>query len=473
MRKVALFIGALTLVALWGVFPILALTFGKLPHQSLDENQEGNMQARDIPAAMPDNDQLKDIIAKSLTLEQCIAIAKQRATEIRTAKLNLIQQDMNVKDAYSAYLPQITTNGSYQFSDNVDFGWEKENYSASVSARYTIWDHGRREGTLAQVKSGRDAQYSQYKQTGQALVYSVIRAYYDLLKAERLISINEQLLEQSKENVRKVETFVEVGIAIESDIATARVQQANYELSIINDQINVSLAKADLAVIMGMPPDTPIEIEDAPDYEQYMQTGLLETDDTIMVDAVSRALDSRPELEAMKANLAALEWGVTLAQLDRWPRISADCGYDLYISDYLRERDAIKNHKGWNVSAAASYPIFDGGQTRRTLQKADIALLKMKESAIDLQRGIALEVHQAYLSLERAEKSLDITRVQVEDARMSLEVAQGRYEQEMIILLELLDAQTRYASSITNQVEAFYNYKVAKGALEKAMGVLQ
>ena len=56
---------------------------------------------------------------------------------------------------------------------------------------------------------------------------------------------------------------------------------------------------------------------------------------------------------------------------------------------------------------------------------------------------------------------------------MSLDVAQGRYEQQMIILLELLDAQERYARSLTNQVKAFYDYKVAKGTLERAMGVLQ
>ena len=63
--------------------------------------------------------------------------------------------------------------------------------------------------------------------------------------------------------------------------------------------------------------------------------------------------------------------------------------------------------------------------------------------------------------------------MQVEDARMSIDVAQGRYDQQMIILLELLDAQARYAQSRTNQVKAFYDYKVANRSLERAMGVLR
>ena len=41
------------------------------------------------------------------------------------------------------------------------------------------------------------------------------------------------------------------------------------------------------------------------------------------------------------------------------------------------------------------------------------------------------------------------------------------------ILLEVLDAQTSYAQSLTNQVNAFYDYKIALARLQDAMGVLQ
>ena len=78
------------------------------------------------------------------------------------------------------------------------------------------------------------------------------------------------------------------------------------------------------------------------------------------------------------------------------------------------------------------------------------------------------------IDFEQAKKSLDITTVQVEDAKMCLDVSQGRYETLMdITLLELLDAQTRYARALTNRVQAFYSYKIARRSLEKAMGVLQ
>ena len=475
MRKVILCIGVLALIMLGSSVPTFAISLGKLPHVSWNEETERAARPEDAPAVVEDisshNEEGIDLTGP-LTLEQCIEIAQKRATEIRTAQLNLIREELNVKDAASNYLPQVTTDGRYQFSDTNDFGWEKENYNASIAARYTIWDHGQRAGTLAQARSAREAEYSRYDETGQSLIYSIIRAYYDLLKAEKLVDVDKQLLEQSKQNVKKIEAFVEAGIAIEADIATARVRQATDELMVINDRNDVDLAKANLAVVMGLAPVTPLGVVDTPDYEQYMRTGRIETEETPMEDAIARAFANRPELAAMNANLAVLESALTLAQLEMWPKITADAGYNLELSDYLRERNALKNHRSWDVSARVSYPIFDGGRTRRTVQRVDIAQRKLKESESELERNITLEVYQAYLSLGRAGKSLDIARVQVEDAKMSLDVAQGRYDQQMIILIELLDAQERYARSMTNQIEAFYNYKVAEGTVEKAMGVL-
>ncbi len=471
MTKAVIRISVVALIVLCVSASAFAISFGKLPRLSLKESTEEPAPSLEDVLANREEEEID--LSQSLTLEQCVEIAQKRASGIKTARFNLIVEEMNVSNAKSGYLPQINTTGRYQFSDAVDFGWEKENYDASVTASYIIWDHGQREGTLAQAKSKRDAEYSRYDKTGQTLIFNVIKAYYNMLESEKLIAVDEQLLEQSRQNVEKIKAFVEAGIAIPADVATARVQQASNELAVINTLNNLELARADLSVLMGLAPDTPLSVMDAPDYQTYIQTGFIETEEISVSDSISEALAHRPEMAEYRANMAILETASTLARLEMWPKITADCGYNLMLDDYLREKDALKNHKSWDMSARVSYPVFDGGRSRRTVQRVDIALEKMNESIIELQRNITLEVHQAYLSLERAKKSLDISSVQVEDARMSLDVAQGRYEQQMIILLQLLDAQARYAQSLTNQVKAFYDYKVAGNTLEKVMGVLE
>jgi len=120
-----------------------------------------------------------------------------------------------------------------------------------------------------------------------------------------------------------------------------------------------------------------------------------------------------------------------------------------------------------------NFPIFDGGVTKRRVQEAELVLEQTREDASDLERSVALEVRQTYLNLRRAERAMQISVTQVRNAQLSLDVIRGRFEQELAILLELLDAQTEFAQALTNQVQAFYDYKITQTALLRAMGELQ
>jgi outer membrane protein len=447
-------------------FDVPYISFGE-KKTSEDTNSASRMSDKNIQKPIVD-------LSQPLTLKQCIGIALDNAPNMKVAKISIQQEDINVQNAKANYLLEVDIGVSYLFSKDIDFGWEKENYDSSLNATYTIWDHGKRKSTLAQAQAQKEAEYSRYNKTRQSLTFNIISGYYGLLQAEKLIAVDEQLLDISKQNVEKIKAFIEKGWATEAELATARVQQANNELTLINDQNGLELSRANLALVMGLNPETDINIIDDPDYEAYIKTGLIETEQIALEDMRSQSLVSRPELAELKSSQDILILAAKLAQLERWPKITAETQYNLNTADYLREHNAIKDYTNWDVMTRISFPLFDGGRSKRTVQKAELALQKVNENKFELEQNIAFEVRQAYLDFERAKKSLDITAVQVDDAKMSLDVTQGRYETLMdITLLELLDAQTRYARVLTNRVKAFYDYKIARRSLEKAMGVLQ
>jgi outer membrane protein len=411
-------------------------------------------------------------LSQPLNLEQCIAIALSKSSDIKNAKLNLALDELQIKDARSNYFPEISVSGRYSFSDRIDFGFEKENYNATVTGRYTLWDHGQREINLARSKTDKDVTQSRYEQTRQRLVFDIIQAYYSLLKAQKLVEVDAKLLEQSRENTEMIRAFRDAGKLIEADVASAEVREANDELNLINDQNALEIAMSDLPALMGLDTGTLFNILDDPDYERYIQTGVIELEQMSIDEAIENALQNRPEIKEFDANIKSLEWGLTLAKLQRWPKLTAQYDYDVYLDEYLRERENFKNFRSWSAIAALTFPLFDGGVSKRQVQKVEMQLEQLRENSSDLERSIALEVHQAYLNLKRAEKALEISDKQVRNAQLSLEVINGRFEQGMGIPLELLEAQATYAQALTNQVRTFYDYKIAKSALQRAMGEL-
>ena len=423
-------------------------------------------------AAIAQEEQEIDLV-QPLTLEQCIQLAVENSSDMRNARINLAIDGLRVKDARARYYPDIFVNGRYDFSDAVDFGFERENYDLGMGGQYTLWDNGQREANFSQAKDRRDATLNRNEQTKQNLIFQVTQAYYNVLKAQELVKVDLEILERSRENTNRVRAFVAAGIQIEADVATAQVTEANDELSLLNDQNALEIAMATLPRIMGLDPATLITVAEDTDYALYRDKGQIEAVVLSIEEAIQRAFETRPEFKELQSTIHRLEWDLTLARLSRWPQLNAEYNYNVNLDDYLHERENFTDFRSWEVRTTLNFPIFDGGFRTRRIQEAALSLEQVREDASDLERSVALDVRQAYLNLRRAERAVDISNTQVRNAELSLQVIRGRFEQELSILLELLNAQTEFARALTNQVRAFYDYKIAQVALQRAMGVIQ
>lgn len=412
-------------------------------------------------------------LSQPLTLEQCIQVGLEKATSMRNARLSLAIQELRIKNARAVYFPQIFATGSYDFSDQIDFGFEPENYNLGLRGQYTIWDNGQREAGFAQAKENLNATVSRNEAIKQGLILDITQAYYDVLQSQELVNVSEQILARSQENTRRTRDFVEAGSLIPADIATAEVREANDQLSLINNQNSLQIAKATLPRLLGLDPAVLLTVALDESYQLYQDRGTIERVDRPIEEAIQIALDNRPEFQELQAQLKVQEWSLTLAKLQRWPRLNADTSYDVNLDDYLRERENFSDFRSWSAGVSLNFTLFDGGILSNRVKELNMQLEQTREDASDLERSVALAVRQAYLNLKRSEASVDISKTQVTNAQLSLDVIQGRFDVDKAILLELLDAQTSFAQALTNQVNTFYDYKIAQSRLQDAMGVLQ
>lgn len=412
-------------------------------------------------------------LSQPLTLEQCIQIGLEKSTSMRNARLNLAMQELRVKNARAGYFPRIFTNGNYDFSDRVDFGFERENYNLGLRGQYTLWDNGQREGGFAQAKESLTATISRNERTKQDLILDITVAYYDVLKRQELIKVSEQVFERSQDNTERIRDFVEAGTLIPADVATAELREANDELSLVNNRNSLQIAQATLPRLLGLDPGVLLTVSVDEAYQLYQERGTIERIEISIEEAIQIALNTRPEFQERQAQIKSQEWSLTLARLQRWPRLNANVDYNVNLDDYLHERENFSDFRSWSAGVSLNFTLFDGGILGNQVKERRMQLEQTRENASDLERSVALAVRQAYLTLQRSEIAVDISKKQVTNAQLSLEVIQGRFDVGKAILLELLDAQTSYAQTLTNEVNAFYDYKIAQTRLQDAMGVLQ
>lgn len=412
-------------------------------------------------------------LSQPLTLEQCIQMGLEKATSMRNARLSLAIQELRVKNARAGYFPSITSSGRYDFSDRLDFGFERENYDLGLTGRYTLWDNGQREVNYAQAKESLIVTTNRNEGIKQGVILQITQAYYDVLKDTELVKVSEDVLARSRDNTKQIVALEEAGVLIPADVATARVREANDELGLLNNQNSLQISQATLPRLMGLDPGLLITVAVDESFQLYLERGTIEKIDITVEEAIQIALENRPEFKETEAQIKQQEWSLTLSKLRRWPQLSTNVNYSVNLDDYLHERQDFSDFRSWSVGASLNFTLFDGGILGNRVKELNMQLEQARENASDLERSVALGVRQSYLNLKRSEAAVEISNTQVINAQLSLDVVSGRLKVGKAIPLEVLDAQTSYAQALTNRVNTFYDYKIARTRLQDAMGVLQ
>jgi len=117
-------------------------------------------------------------------------------------------------------------------------------------------------------------------------------------------------------------------------------------------------------------------------------------------------------------------------------------------------------------------PLFTGFSTTYKVQSAEAQREAKAAQTERLRLQVAQDVWNAWQSLLTATQTVRTTADLIASAEQSDKVALGRYSAGVGSLLEMLNAQSAYATAKQQRVQALYNWNIARTTLAQSMGVL-
>lgn len=401
-----------------------------------------------------------------LDLEACYRIALERNPQLRAAKEQAEGARARVEQAEAAQ--GFSLNARYT---QTRLGPEVSFQPAPGAPRFTVVPGSRSDATFTlqrvlygealdhserAARWGYEASRQNEEQVRQEVLLRVRSAYLNLLKAERLWEVAQQSLEQTRAHLKVAQAMFEAGVVARFDVLRAEVEVQNAEERLLQAENGVALAKAALNNAMGLPPESPLEVEPL--------TGELRPTPTYE-ESLEQAYRQRPELAALKAQWQAAQEQVRAARAGQRPTL-------LLNANYIRQTStAFARNFSWNASLVVNWNLFDSGQVRSQVEQAEALVRQLEETMEQVRQGIALEVRQAVLNLETARKRVETTRKAVEQAEEAFRVAQLRYREGAGTSVEMTDAQVALTAARTSAVNALYDYELAWAQWEKAVGI--
>ncbi len=411
-------------------------------------------------------------LSKELIIDVCVDIALKNHPTLKAADASLDASRSQVWEGRSAYFPQVNLSTGYSENYSTSTTLRKdtvtEAFSTTLSVNQKIYDFERTGSAVDAAKANRDSTEKEFDKVKTDIILKVKESYFGLLQAQRMVGVNEVIVNQAKAHLKRAKAFFEVGTRPKFDVTQAEVELNNANLNLQKAQHALQIAKITLSNSMGLPPNLDIKIKDVTYSEKLYPS---------IEDAIAESFKSRPEIRQIDARIDGARAGVRGAIAGFLPIISANGSYtwqdgDAITKDYpvvgTDTKTPLENYWGWGITA--TLPIFEGFLTTAKVSTARANLMSLRYQKDNLQQNVGLEVQQAYLNLDDAKKRISVMESNLQKAKENFAIAEGRYNAGVSSLIEVTDAQTALTTAEKDYTQAFYDYHIAAARLDKALG---
>jgi outer membrane protein TolC len=427
---------------------------------------------------------------EALSLNDCIEIALTKNPNlIRT--LNLDESaDEDVTGSYSGILPTINLNassgrveaGQRDVEGDVPIGIDSSgNYiyerrtilqpgyltnfnNLGVSVNQNLLDGGEWWQAIGYAKSQKRASGYTVESTINSTVLSVQESFFNLLKQQKLLEVNQSAVGRSEDNLNKTEKMFELGAVAKVDVYRSRVNLGNDKITMILQKNSVSNARQQLNLVMGRDPQTPLDI--IPEFD--LPNAFPDVDELF-----NQAQEMNPDLKRNEEDVNSFDLGVSRSWAVIWPALGAFFNYNRANEGFDRvyTKDWGKNYSmNWGLSLR--WNLFNGFQDKVRIQKSKLALRNAQETYEETKRNLKSTVVQLVDNFNSYLEIIQINEENLEAAQEEFRLAEERYRIGSGTALEVREAQVNLTGAEEILVAAKYNARMSQAQLEQALGVI-
>ncbi len=405
-----------------------------------------------------------------LALDEAVRLARQGQPALRQARAATAVAEARRGEALAGFMPRLDAGLGYlRFSSNLPGAagapatpesWDSTGrWTASATASMVVWDFGTTLGRYQSASALAASQQASERATTAQVLLNVRTAFFAARARKDLVTVAEETLANQQAHLDQVQGFVSVGTRPEIDLAQARTDRANAEVTRIGAVANYQTAKAQLNQAMGIEATTEFDVADD-------QLPAVAGEDASLEQLVEEALQARPEVAALEAQLRAQEATVTAARGGWFPSLGVSAGMS-DVGPGLSGPEATWN---WSAGASLSWNLFEGGMTRSLVREAEAGVESVRAQLASLRLQVRLDLEQARFAVASARARLVATDEAVTSARERLRLAEGRYFAGSGNALEQSDAQLQVTLTSAQKVGAQYELSTARAQLLVALG---
>lgn len=411
--------------------------------------------------------------AGAWTLARLIAHAQTNSPDARIAGHRVRAARSGIEQANAALWPQVQLQSSYVRTDNpmqvfgsilnqrafggsLDFNHvpDVDNLNVRGVLSYPLYTGGRIRAGREGAKARSEAAEAQAEQVRQSLAFEVTRTFHTVLKARSFVGVAEAGVKSFEGHLQVASQRLQSGTLLRTEVLDLQVRLAQSREELVRARHAQSIAERALRNLLGIDQGSLTLVDPTTESPAPVETD---------VD-----LSGRAEWRVVQSMKRAADEEVNRAKSGYRPRVSAFGSLD---SDSGWRTDG--NGRSYTAGVMVQWDVWDGKLTQARVAEARALADAAHEEEKKLRLAIDFELAEARLQLESAKERLAVSEAAIVQAEESVSLSRSRFEQGLVLGLQLLDAQTALIAARFRHAEARADERIAIAAVRKALGLSQ
>ncbi len=295
----------------------------------------------------------------------------------------------------------------------------------------------------------------------RGLTVTVVQLYYALAAAEAKTLVAQETAHEGEEFLNLTNTLEKGGEVAHSDTIKAELQAEDRGRQLKEAQLALLNARLDLAVVLF------------PNFDANfgLAEGLHAVAPLPRLEEIQRqAAVDNPDIRAALEGVRASDYDVTAARAGYLPSLSLDYFYGIDAPNFATRSQGFSN-LGYSAVATLNIPIWNWGATQSRLKQAELRREQSKRELSYAQRKLLAEMQSLYTEAETAQNEQAGLERAAKLAAESLRLTTLRYKNGEGTVLEVVDAQTTFATASAAYHDGAARYHVALASLQTLTGV--
>ncbi len=408
-----------------------------------------------------------------IDLPTALQLAKAQNLDVQIARARLDEAKANHSAAIAKFLPWISAGVSFRRHEGrtqaidgtlVDVDKQSTAYGPTINAQVDIGDALYSTLAAKQTINATTAGLSAQEQDSSLAAAS---GYFDLLKAQALVDVNQEALKTSETYQQQISNAVGAGVAFKGDELRVQTQTERFRSNLVQVQQQQRSAAARLAQQLHLDPS----VELVPQSNELVPLSMIDANATLD-SLLTKAIKASPELKQGQALAAAARESKNSTT---YGPLIPSIGVQAFLGEFGGGRDnASGNYAGSkDYFFGVSWRLGPGGLFDFTRIKASNARLHVSELNVDKTIDtIKRQVVDSYSRVKSLSQQISSSRNSLTAAAETLRLTRERKQLGVGVVLEDLQAQQELVRARADYLSVIVDYNKAQYELSKALGAL-